>query len=206
MQSNANFQDRDLLGNFLSSCAILSCDEANHAVLSGFLIEVLSTKGKNTREIDIHSHGVAMAWLKQTFDAINVNCANKNENNFVRAIVRDGLVDLIIRNMLLICFELFGKSFETIPGNTKVKDNYGTDSEPFDNNKGIVIIPEICHEVMSSLFVYRLNVADTYAGEDANAKAGIDDAAEAEERLTTSTPNAIVEKKTPLHLVGKNPH
>ena len=41
-------------------------------------------------------------------------------------------------------------------------------------------------------------MADTYAGEDANAKTGIDDAAKAEERLTASTANAIVEKKDPI--------
>ena len=48
-------------------------------------------------------------------------------------------------------------------------------------------------------------MADTYTGEDANAKAGIDVAAEAEERLTASTSNTTVEKKTQLHRVGKTP-
>ena len=193
-QSNVDFQDRYLLANFLSSCAILSRDKDNHDFLSGYLVEVLSTKGKNMREIDIHSHRVTMAWMKQTLDAINVNCTNKNENNFVQAIVSGGLADLIIKNMLLICYELFGKNFDINPGSTKVRDKYGTDSESFADKKGIIITPEICHEAMSSLFFYRLNAADTFAGEDVSMEAGIDNTAEAKEQLTTPIRTTTVNK------------
>ncbi len=145
------FQDNEVLGNFLSSCTILSNNLKHHEIICNIVLKNIKCENINMMESKYSVYHKILIWMKNTFDAINTCNENNNTNitnYFKKSIVKSGLLNEIIQNMFLLAYQIFGKSFDSHPGSMKANAN---EYENKNTSATITIVPEMCHETMSAM-------------------------------------------------------